>query len=377
MRAGAALVRAGFEVSMLDIGAEDASTAEEEREGICIKHVPVSKAFFATRFKGWSLFRAIAMFIRSALHLVRAQVDIYHALDLPALPACYIAATVHRKPLVFESYELPLSTLPQAEMDVSRSVLQALFALFLRHIIPRCAATVVVSSLIKKEIHRSYPCSHVAVVRNIAPYQKVSNSGKLRQRLRLAPHIRVALYQGYLQPDRGLDILVKAAPFLEQEVVIVLMGEDRLGTLARLEALITSEGVADRVKIIPAVPYEELLEWTASSDMGLIVYPPDYSQNVQMMLPNKLFEFLMAGVPVLASPLEAVAEVIRAYGVGQVVSSLAPPDIGAAINAMLADQHALDRMRCNALRAAQEDLNWEKEQQKLVRLYHEILTSDH
>jgi glycosyltransferase involved in cell wall biosynthesis len=155
------------------------------------------------------------------------------------------------------------------------------------------------------------------------------------------------------------------------------MGEDRLGTLARLEALITSEGVADRVKIIPAVPYEELLEWTASSDMGLIVYPPDYSQNVQMMLPNKLFEFLMAGVPVLASPLEAVAEVIRAYGVGQVVSSLAPPDIGAAINAMLADQHALDRMRCNALRAAQEDLNWEKEQQKLVRLYHEILTSDH
>src|SRR5438046_936185 len=59
MRAGAALVRAGFEVSMLDIGAEDASTAEEEREGICIKHLPVSKAFFATRFKGWSLFRAI------------------------------------------------------------------------------------------------------------------------------------------------------------------------------------------------------------------------------------------------------------------------------------------------------------------------------
>ena len=92
-----------------------------------------------------------------------------------------------------------------------------------------------------------------------------------------------------------------------------------------------------------------------------------------MMLPNKLFEFLMAGVPVLASPLDDVADIIKSYDVGQVVSSLAPADIGTAINAMLTDQHALDRMHSNALKAAQEDLNWEKEQQQLVHLYYGIL----
>ena len=95
-----------------------------------------------------------------------------------------------------------------------------------------------------------------------------------------------------------------------------------------------------------------------------------------MMLPNKLFEFLMAGVPVLASPLTDVTAIIKAYDVGQVVSSLAPVDIGAAINAMLADRHALERMHCNALKATQEDLNWEREQQQLVQLYHKILASD-
>ena len=94
------------------------------------------------------------------------------------------------------------------------------------------------------------------------------------------------------------------------------------------------------------------------------------------MLPNKLFEFLMAGVPVLTSSLEDVVDIIRSYDVGQVVSSLAPADIGTAINAMLTDQHALDRMRYNALKAAQEDLNWEKEQRQLVRLYHKILARD-
>ncbi len=107
----------------------------------------------------------------------------------------------------------------------------------------------------------------------------------------------------------------------------------------------------------------------------MIVYPPDYARNVQMMLPNKFFEFLMAGVPVLASPLDDVADIIRAYDVGQVVSSLTPVDVGAAINAMLADRHTLDRMRSNALKATEQDLNWEKEQQQLVRLYHTILAS--
>ena len=81
----------------------------------------------------------------------------------------------------------------------------------------------------------------------------------------------------------------------------------------------------------------------------------------------------MAGVPELASSLEAVVDTIRSYDVGCVVSSLAPADIGAAVNAMLADQYALDRMRCNAVSAAYANLNWEKEQQKLVRLYHGIL----
>lgn len=376
MRAGTALVKAGFDVSVLDVASADAQLAEENKEGMHIQHVLVPETFVATRFKRWTLFRAIALCIRSTFRLISTQADMYHALDLPALPACYVAAVVRRKPLVFESYELPLSTLPLAEMGMSRRLLQALIAFLLRHMMSRCAAVIVVSPSIQREMCKWYSCSTVSLVRNIAPYRNVPRSGKLREQLKLSPHMRVALYQGYLQPDRGLDLLVKAAPFLEKNIVLVLMGEDRLGTQGKLEALITSEGVADRVKIIPAVPYAELFEWTASADIGLIVYPQDYSRNVQMMLPNKLFEFLMAGVPVLTSPLDDVVDIIRSYDVGQVVSSLASADIGTAINAMLTDQHALDRMHSNALKAVQQDLNWEKEQQQLVRLYHKILTRE-
>jgi len=93
---------------------------------------------------------------------------------------------------------------------------------------------------------------------------------------------------------------------------------------------------------------------------------------VQGMLPNKFFEYLMAGLPVLASPLESIAEVIKTYDVGQVISSLAPADIGAAISGMLADRVALDRMHHDALEVAKQEFCWEKEHEELISLYHKI-----
>jgi glycosyltransferase involved in cell wall biosynthesis len=182
------------------------------------------------------------------------------------------------------------------------------------------------------------------------------------------------LYQGNLQADRRLDILVRAAAFLEPNTVIVLMGKSVGTTQDTLEQLIANEGLGERVKILPPVPYEELLLWTASADIGLIILPLDYSLSIGYTLPNKLFECLMAGLPVLSSPLDAVVDVIRTYDVGQIVPSSSPADIGEAINAMLADRDALVRMHGNALEAAKQEFNWEKESQRLVSLYHTLLS---
>ncbi len=151
-----------------------------------------------------------------------------------------------------------------------------------------------------------------------------------------------------------------------------MMGPSYGTTQAELEALIVSEGVAERVKIIPPVSYEELLEWTASADIGLTIFPLDYSLSILMTQPNKLFEYLMAGVPVLSSQLPAIVEVIKTYDVGQIVPSFEPEAIGRTINAMLADDTALHRMSHNALEAAKNDLNWEKERLPLLRLYEDI-----
>ena len=371
MREATTLVEAGFAVSIVDIESESSCPVEEDIHGVCVNHIRRPDWFVSTRLKLWFLVKYVLMIMCSAWRLVRSSVDIYHAQDQTSLPACYIAAWIRRKPLIFDAHELPLS-----DVGLTRwRRLHALSTHFLAKMLLYCAGIITVSSPIEQEICRRYSVSNVSLIRNVPVYRTVPKSDRLRQYLGVSPAVRIALYQGALQPNRGLDRLVRAAAFLEQNIFIVLMGQGPQKTVSQLEALIVSEGVTDRIKILPAVPYEELLDWTASADIGLNILPPDYSLSIRWCLPNKLFEYLMAGIPVLTSELDAVLEVIKTYDVGQVVSSLVPADVGAAISAMLADHIALARMHSNALEVAKQEFNWEKESQKLVHLYNTVLNN--
>lgn len=375
MRLATALIEAGFAVSIVDVEGERTRPVEEDIRGVCVKHIFMSSWFIPTRFKPWFLVKAARLIIRSTLRLLRTRADIYHAHDAEALPACYIAARLRGKPLIFDAHELPMS------LDDPRAIrwprLSALARRVFAAMLPYCRGVIATSPPTAQEIQEHYHVPAVTLVRNVPVYQSVPKSERLRQHLGLSPNVRIALYQGYLQPDRGLDRLVLAAEFLEPDIVIVMMGKAVPATRAQLEALITSKGVTDRVKILPPVPYTELLDWTASADIGLVILPMDFSSAVRNMLPNKFFEFLMAGLPVLASPISAVADLIKTYNVGRIVSSLDPADVGAAINAILADQVALAHMSRNALEAAQCEFYWAKESQQLIGLYRDILGARH
>jgi len=368
MRAATALAEAGFAVSVVDVECERARPAEEDICGIHMKHLIMPSWYTSRRFKPWFFSKAAQVLILGILGLIQARADIYHAHDVTALPACYIAARLRRKPLIFEAHELPP---PEKSVLFGRG-LRWLLRHLLAMILPGCAGVITVSPQIAREMRIRYHVPEVTVIRNVPAYRSVPKNGRLRQYLGLSPNVRIALYQGTLQPNRGLDVLVRASLFLEPDIVIVLMGKGDEPTLSQLAELIESEGVADRIKILPAVPYAELLDWTASADIGLNVLPPDYSLSIRWCLPNKLFEYLMAGLPVLTSQLDAVADVIKTHDVGQVVSSLDPAEVGAAITSMLADPGVLARMHLNALDTAREEFNWEKERRHLTHLYLEI-----
>jgi glycosyltransferase involved in cell wall biosynthesis len=384
LRTALALSQAGFLVSIVDVEHDPArardetlrsirlkfiaAQSDEELASVRVRHVFISgrlmQYYNPIRVAPWMLFKALRI-LRGTVELLHTPADVYHASDITALPGCYVAARLRRKPLVFEPYELPLVQ----PWIARRPFLQACCIHLLRRLLPQCSSVIVTSPRYAVEFQRRYGGSEPAIIRNIPLYQPPVSSDRIREYLGVSSAVRITLYQGGLNSDRGLDTLVRAAKYLNAGTVIVLKawGEDQ----AALESLIAQEGVGDRVKFVPQVPYEELQAWTGSADIGLIIYQPR-SLSVQLTLPNKLFEYLMAGIPVLASPLDAVADVLRAYDVGRIVTFLEPREVGRAINAMLADKAGLVRMRANALAASQRDLCWEVESQKLLQLYEGI-----
>jgi glycosyltransferase involved in cell wall biosynthesis len=370
MREATALVQAGMQVSIVDIESDAMRPHEEEFDGIHVKHIVMPSWFIPARFKPWFLVKIVLMLIQGTLALINIPADIYHAHDDTALPACYIAARLCRKRLVFDAHELPL-----VEPNITRwRLLHALSIRFLKGMMSRCAGIITVSPPIVHELQQRFGGRAAEVIRNIPAYQAPVSDDRLRHYLALNSSTRIALYQGNLD-SRGLHRLILAARFMDPDIVIVMMGQG--ANQPDLETLITREGVSGRVKIIPPVPYTELLTWTTSADIGLVVYSPSSARtitpNIQLCLPNKLFEYLMAGLPVLASPLDAVADIIRTYDVGCIVNSLEPEEIGRAISRMLADRTALARMRSNAKVATRQDLCWENESRRFIDFYQDIV----
>ncbi|MGH2501708.1 MAG: glycosyltransferase family 4 protein, partial [Ktedonobacterales bacterium] len=311
LREATTLRDAGYTVTVVDIERDGTRPRRESLDGIQYQHMVSPRYFRSARFKPWFLVKMVGILARGAWTVAATPADIYHAHDDRALPVCYFAAMLRRKTLVFDAHELPLG---QGTVT-GWNTLKALIRAALRAMAPRCAGIITVSGPIAAEIHQQFGGPYPILVRNIPLYRPPDEASDIIQRaLGLPAGTRVALDQGGFQPNRSLDLLVRAARYLDAGHIIALMGSGP--AQGALEALARVEGVTDRLRILPPAPYEDLLQWTASADLGLIAYRPGYSLNVRYCLPNKLFEYLMAGVPVACTKLDAVAEILRRYDVG-------------------------------------------------------------
>src|SRR6266849_5657759 len=179
MREATALVDAGFAVSVVDVVAGGKNLPiEEEINGVRVKHIVMPGWFVPTRFKPWFLVEAARMLIRSTLRLMRESADIYHAHDDTGLTACYIAARLCHKPLIFDAHEIPLLQRPLSEMSRRHRWLHMLSTGLFALIVPPCAGIITVSPPIVREIRKRYRVSEVSLIRNIPSYRSVQKSDR-------------------------------------------------------------------------------------------------------------------------------------------------------------------------------------------------------
>jgi glycosyltransferase involved in cell wall biosynthesis len=187
------------------------------------------------------------------------------------------------------------------------------------------------------------------------------------ERLGLAPTTRVVLYQGGFSRDRGIEQLVDALPSLPDDAVLVLLGYGSLQ--AELERRAGEPGLAGRMFVLPAVAPSELLDWVGSADVVAMPIQPS-TLNHRLTTPNKLFEAMAAGIPVVASDLPGMAGIVRETGCGVLCDPTSPTAIATAIRTILeAPDNERAAYRERALAAAHGRYSWESQVEILLAEY--------
>jgi glycosyltransferase involved in cell wall biosynthesis len=292
----------------------------------------------------------IAFNLQGAALAWRLAPKLVHANDYDTMWIGIVAKLLRRCRLVYDAHEL----WPDQDGDVGwRPWLIACEWLFVRV----ADATTTVSPGCAEAMAVRYHVEAPVVVRNI-PERPI----QVEKRPSVGP---LAVYVGVLAPHRGLEEAIAALPAVPG-LRLRLVGADGDGFAVRLHERAETIGVGGRVDVWPPVPPSEVAEAIAGADIGLVLIQPT-SLSHRMSLPNKLFEYTAAGVPVLATELPVMGPLVREEGIGEVVP---PADVGAIAAAMRRlidpDRKALVRER---VRSFAERVNWEQERRVLEEVY--------
>jgi len=300
--------------------------------------------------------RRVLVFLRFVKAALRTRADIYHAHDLNTLLMAFTASRLRRKPLIYDTHEVATD---RADMKFRWWA-----ALLERALIHRADRVICTNQTRADFTQQRYHIPPPAILRNLPAYVEPQPSSLMHDRLGLPADSRIVLYQGGIQPERGLEQLMEAAPQIEGGV-IAFLGSGR--STPKLVARAAELGLAGKVYFHQAVPVAELPSWTACAYVGLQVLQ-NTCFNHYSSLSNKLLEYMMAGVPAIANDLPEMRRVMEDTGAGMIIDASDPREIARAVNTLLADLSLREQMSRNALQNRRRYC-WETEEHKLVELY--------
>lgn len=298
--------------------------------------------------------------------LLFAKTDLLVANDLDTLLPAHLAAKLRRIPLAYDTHEYFTGSPEVADRPFRRWFWKSLE----RCLFPKQKTIITVNQSIAQLYEKEFG-KKLHVVRNMPRYRQPDQSIS-RKELGLPDSKHIILLQGSgINVDRGTEELIMAMRpehGIENAVLLIIGGGN---VLERLKKQVNGENLGKRVMFLPKMPYEQLMQYTAKADIGISLDKPD-SLNYLFSLPNKLFDYIMAGTPVLISDLPELRRIVDKYQVGMITKNHDSAHIAQCIKEMLSDPDQLSQWKSNCLQAAKE-LNWEKEEQVIRGIYGKYL----
>lgn len=283
---------------------------------------------------------------------------IYHSHDLDTLLAGYLCSRIKRAKLIYDFHE----AYPEQFSSGTRTWIWKYFFYTLeRLLINKAAIKITVCNSLSNWAVNRYSSDYAIVIMNTPRYRKYPTPEK-------KDADKLVLYHGYFFKDRGIEELIESSKYINGARLIVRGFGPTESVLRRI---VKEQGLENKVMFAVPVKMDELIKYASEADIGVIPYIATNLNN-SFTMPNKLFEYMMAGLAIAGSDLPELRNIILGNNLGRVFDPTDPKDIARAINEMLSDEELLFRMKNNSLKAAREKYNWEIEGQKLIAIYEKL-----
>lgn len=290
--------------------------------------------------------------IRLFLFLLFKKYDYILSNDLDTLPACFFASSIHNNSnLIYDSHEL-FSEGPELQ---GRKFVQGFWRSLERFFLPRVKKAYTVSSSIVEFYHNKHK-NNMGLIRNLPILKRVIDV----EEVSFPTRNKVILYQGVLNPGRGIKPMIKALHYLNN-VDLVIIGYGKVEQ--ELKTYVAEEKMSERVHFLGRIAHEKLPNYTLKADIGMVLEEP-LGKSFEFSLPNKLFDYIHAELPLISGDLPEINKIVKKYEVGIAVESYEPKSIAEAIENLLNDSNLYTKIKENQ-KKVKEELCWEKEQLKL------------
>ncbi len=310
---------------------------------------------FKLKKRKFSLLFYLSFAARLKLELFKCKADVYFAEEIFTLPFVTFFGKLHGGKVYYNSREL-YAFLGGLR---NRKKLQSAFYRLEKFFIKKVDLVLTTGEMDSEFIEEFYGVKETVVIRNIPLLAKPTKKIDLRKELGIPNNSVILLYQGVMIDGRGLDLIFDILPKLKN-AALVLLGDGV--KRKRLEEKAEKTGVANRVFFLGMKPQNELLNYTAAADIGLSLIE-NISKSYYYALPNKLFEYIMGGLPVVVSDLPQMKNIVETYKVGEVVNLDKPDAVLSVIQNLIDDKEKVNKYKENCSKAA-EELNWQREYER-------------
>jgi glycosyltransferase involved in cell wall biosynthesis len=276
--------------------------------------------------------------------------------------------------LIYDSHELwtesSFFSIPPKIISIP---LKKIISFFEKKMIKSSDINITVNNSIAIYLSKKYNIIKPRVIKNVPKITSYNNDEKLlKKEFNLTDEKKIIIYQGYLSLNRGIENLLSSVEFINSKIVLIFMGYGPL--LGKIKKYIFEKKLTERVFIKGAVSPEKILKFTSGADLGISLFHNTCLSHF-FVSPNKVWEYILSGVPIIVSDLPEMKKLAVDEGMGLLVDHTSPIDIANKINYILDEKNIefYNKYKENCISKGKNRYNWNIEKIQFLEIYQNII----